>query len=150
MNLPTWKTLAQLLNAMSGTELFMQCYFDTVNWNCALRGFLLLCFAGTYIDKKCPFTGNVSIRGRILSGTCHSAKMNRTIIVRRDYLHYVKKYQRQVLIYLIHLNYCVEYSANLLLLLPLYFISFFGLATWLSTRNPRVVSCDSENVSTVL
>ena len=24
--------------------------------------------AGTYIDKKCPFTGNVSIRGRILSG----------------------------------------------------------------------------------
>ncbi|RWR82903.1 40S ribosomal protein S11 [Cinnamomum micranthum f. kanehirae] len=43
---------------------------------------------GTYIDKKCPFTGNVSIRGRILSGTCHSAKMNRTIIVRRDYLHY--------------------------------------------------------------
>lgn len=24
---------------------------------------------GTYIDKKCPFTGNVSIRGRILSGT---------------------------------------------------------------------------------
>ncbi|KAJ6344456.1 hypothetical protein OIU76_006054 [Salix suchowensis] len=29
---------------------------------------------GTYIDKKCPFTGMVSIRGRILSGTCHSAK----------------------------------------------------------------------------
>ncbi|KAE9448271.1 hypothetical protein C3L33_19846, partial [Rhododendron williamsianum] len=51
-------------------------------------------FAGTYIDKKCPFTGNVSIRGRIISGTCHSAKMVRTIIVRRNYLHYVKKYQR--------------------------------------------------------
>ncbi|RAL37922.1 hypothetical protein DM860_000616 [Cuscuta australis] len=49
---------------------------------------------GTYIDKKCPFTGNVSIRGRILAGTCHSAKMNRTIIVRRNYLHFVKKYQR--------------------------------------------------------
>ncbi|XP_042400687.1 40S ribosomal protein S11 [Zingiber officinale] len=49
---------------------------------------------GTYIDKKCPFTGTVSIRGRILAGTCHSAKMNRTIIVRRNYLHYVKKYQR--------------------------------------------------------
>ncbi|KAE9602333.1 putative ribosomal protein S17/S11 [Lupinus albus] len=49
---------------------------------------------GTYIDKKCPFTGNVSIRGRILSGTCHSAKMNRTIIVRRNYLHFIKKYQR--------------------------------------------------------
>ncbi|KAI4313563.1 hypothetical protein L6164_026528 [Bauhinia variegata] len=48
-----------------------------------------------YIDKKCPFTGTVSIRGRILAGTCHSAKMNRTIIVRRIYLHYIKKYQRQ-------------------------------------------------------
>ncbi|XP_059302014.1 small ribosomal subunit protein uS17-like [Lycium ferocissimum] len=52
----------------------------------------------TYIDKKCPFTGNVSIRGRILAGTCHSAKMNRTIIVRRNYLHYVMKYQRQELV----------------------------------------------------
>uniref|UniRef100_A0A0E0DIA0 Small ribosomal subunit protein uS17 N-terminal domain-containing protein n=1 Tax=Oryza meridionalis TaxID=40149 RepID=A0A0E0DIA0_9ORYZ len=51
---------------------------------------------GTYIDKKCPFTGTVSIRGRIIAGTCHSAKMNRTIIVRRNYLHFVKKYQRQV------------------------------------------------------
>ncbi|KAL9253188.1 Small ribosomal subunit protein uS17z-like protein [Drosera capensis] len=40
---------------------------------------------GTYIDKKCPFTGTLSIRGRILAGTCH---------VRRDYLHYIKKYQR--------------------------------------------------------
>ncbi|KAF5198849.1 40S ribosomal protein S11 [Thalictrum thalictroides] len=49
---------------------------------------------GTYIDKKCPFTGDVSIRGRILAGTCHSAKMVRTIIVRRNYLHFVKKYQR--------------------------------------------------------
>ncbi|CAI7890047.1 unnamed protein product [Closterium sp. NIES-53] len=39
---------------------------------------------GTYIDKKCPFTGNVSIRGRILSGTVLSTKMNRTITIRRD------------------------------------------------------------------
>lgn len=53
------------------------------------------CVAGTYIDKKCPFTGTVSIRGRILAGTCHSAKMMRTIVVRRNYLHFVKKYQRQ-------------------------------------------------------
>lgn len=49
---------------------------------------------GTYIDKKCPFTGNVSIRGRILTGTVASAKMHRTLIVRRDYLHFIQKYQR--------------------------------------------------------
>merc|ERR1711921_1674 len=49
---------------------------------------------GNYIDKKCPFTGNVSIRGRILTGIVKSLKMKRTIILRRDYLHYIKKYQR--------------------------------------------------------
>jgi len=49
---------------------------------------------GKYIDKKCPFTGNVSIRGRILRGVVVSTKMKRTIVVRRDYLHYVPKYNR--------------------------------------------------------
>uniref|UniRef100_A0A914UWR4 Small ribosomal subunit protein uS17 n=1 Tax=Plectus sambesii TaxID=2011161 RepID=A0A914UWR4_9BILA len=49
---------------------------------------------GTYIDKKCPFTGNISIRGRILSGVVVKNKMQRTIVIRRDYLHFVKKYRR--------------------------------------------------------
>ena len=49
---------------------------------------------GTYVDKKCPFTGNVSIRGRIFRGMIVSNKMTRTIIVRRHYLHYIKKYNR--------------------------------------------------------
>jgi len=49
---------------------------------------------GTYVDKKCPFTGNVSIRGRILKGLVKSTKMKNTIIVRRDYLHYITKYRR--------------------------------------------------------
>ena len=49
---------------------------------------------GNYVDKKCPFTGNVSIRGRILKGQVISTKMKRTIIVRRDYLHFIKKYRR--------------------------------------------------------
>ncbi|KAI0726165.1 40S ribosomal protein S11 [Fomitopsis betulina] len=50
--------------------------------------------SGTYIDKKCPFTGDVSIRGRILTGRVVSTKMTRTIIIRRDYLHYIPKYNR--------------------------------------------------------
>ncbi|GAM26211.1 hypothetical protein SAMD00019534_093860, partial [Acytostelium subglobosum LB1] len=49
---------------------------------------------GTYIDKKCPFTSNVSIRGTILKGVVVSTKMRRTIIMRRDYLHYIRKYNR--------------------------------------------------------
>lgn len=32
---------------------------------------------GTYVDKKCPFTSNVSIRGRILKGTTHETRRAR-------------------------------------------------------------------------
>ncbi|KAA6396824.1 MAG: putative 40S ribosomal protein S11 [Streblomastix strix] len=49
---------------------------------------------GTYVDKKCPFTGNVSIRGHILRGVVKSTAMKRTIVIRRDYLHYRPKYSR--------------------------------------------------------
>ena len=45
-------------------------------------------------DKKCPFTGLVSIRGRILTGTVVSTKMHRTVIIRREYLHFIPKYAR--------------------------------------------------------
>merc|ERR1711971_853157 len=53
-----------------------------------------LALEGSYVDKKCPFTGNVSIRGRILKGMVISTKMTRTVVIRRDYLHYIKKYRR--------------------------------------------------------
>ena len=46
------------------------------------------------LDKKCPFTGLVSIRGRILTGTVVSTKMHRTLVIRREYLHFVPKYSR--------------------------------------------------------
>jgi small subunit ribosomal protein S11e len=49
---------------------------------------------GNYIDRKCPFTGNVSIRGRLMRGVVVSTKMRRTVIVRRDYLHWIAKYKR--------------------------------------------------------
>merc|ERR1711913_246405 len=49
---------------------------------------------GTFIDKKCPFTGGVSIRGRLLTGVVTKLKMQRTCTIRRDYLHYIKKYAR--------------------------------------------------------
>merc|ERR1712164_183839 len=49
---------------------------------------------GRYIDKKCPFTGQVSIRGKILRGVVHRTFMKNTITIRRDYLHYIKKYRR--------------------------------------------------------
>jgi len=45
-------------------------------------------------DKNCPFHGQLSIRGRILDGIVVSAKMDKTVIVRRDYLYYVPKFKR--------------------------------------------------------
>ncbi|KAJ6665780.1 hypothetical protein lerEdw1_001252 [Lerista edwardsae] len=49
---------------------------------------------GTRIDKKCPFTGNMSICGRILSGVVTKMKMQHIIVIRRDYLHYISKYNQ--------------------------------------------------------
>jgi small subunit ribosomal protein S11e len=49
---------------------------------------------GHYVDKKCPFTSDVSIRGRIFKGVVISTKMKNTIVIRRDYLHFIKKYNR--------------------------------------------------------
>lgn len=53
-------------------------------------------------DKKCPFTGDVSIRGRILTGRVVSTKMTRTIIIRRDYLHYIPKYSTYDVVMLLY------------------------------------------------
>merc|ERR1711918_196655 len=50
--------------------------------------------AKKYIGKKCPFTSSVNIRGRILKGMVISTKMQRTVVLRRNYLHYIKKYKR--------------------------------------------------------
>lgn len=45
-------------------------------------------------DPKCPFHGHLKVRGIILTGIVYKRKMTRTVIVRREYLHYVRKYKR--------------------------------------------------------
>ncbi len=45
-------------------------------------------------DSNCPFHGTLAVRGRSLDGLVISAKMDKTAIIRRDYLHYVPKYKR--------------------------------------------------------
>jgi small subunit ribosomal protein S17 len=45
-------------------------------------------------DKNCPFHGTLSVRGRVLDGVVISAKMDKTAVIRRDYLHYVPKFKR--------------------------------------------------------
>ncbi|MEN2975048.1 MAG: 30S ribosomal protein S17 [Candidatus Caldarchaeales archaeon] len=45
-------------------------------------------------DPDCPFHGYLKIRGVILTGTVYKKKMPKTVIVRREYLHYIRKYKR--------------------------------------------------------
>ncbi len=45
-------------------------------------------------DRNCPFHGDLAVRGRVLEGVVVSAKMDKTVIVKRDYLHYVPKFMR--------------------------------------------------------
>ncbi|MCF2144223.1 MAG: 30S ribosomal protein S17 [Candidatus Heimdallarchaeota archaeon] len=45
-------------------------------------------------DVNCPFHGSLRVRGRILTGTVVSHKMQKSVVVRRDYLSFVKKYKR--------------------------------------------------------
>ena len=45
-------------------------------------------------DLTCPFHGKLSLRGHSQEGIVVSAKMENTVIVRRDYLNYVAKYRR--------------------------------------------------------
>ncbi|MGF3523114.1 MAG: 30S ribosomal protein S17 [Candidatus Bathyarchaeia archaeon] len=45
-------------------------------------------------DKNCPFHGALSVRGRVLEGTVVSAKMDKTVIVEREYMQFSTKYVR--------------------------------------------------------
>ncbi|MHA1688574.1 MAG: 30S ribosomal protein S17 [Promethearchaeota archaeon] len=45
-------------------------------------------------DVNCPFHGTTRIRGRILKGVVVNKNSRNTVIIKRDYVHFVKKYQR--------------------------------------------------------
>lgn len=45
-------------------------------------------------DSRCPFHGQLSVRGAVLSGTVVSAKMQSTVVVEREYMRYIPKYER--------------------------------------------------------
>jgi len=45
-------------------------------------------------DPYCPRHGNIPVRGTVIVGVVEKARMQGTVVVRRDYLHYLKKYKR--------------------------------------------------------
>jgi small subunit ribosomal protein S17 len=45
-------------------------------------------------DQNCPFHGTLSVRGRVFEGVVATSKMDKTVIVKREYLHFSPKFVR--------------------------------------------------------
>jgi small subunit ribosomal protein S17 len=45
-------------------------------------------------DPKCPFHGDIKVRGTVLDGEIVSAKMQGTVVVRKERFRYIQKYER--------------------------------------------------------
>ena len=45
-------------------------------------------------DNNCPFHGTLPIRGQIITGIVDSKKMDNSIVVKKEFRHYVPKYER--------------------------------------------------------
>jgi small subunit ribosomal protein S17 len=45
-------------------------------------------------DVKCPFHGRLSVRGQMLEGIVVSTRMQNTVVVERQYLRFIQKYER--------------------------------------------------------
>ena len=45
-------------------------------------------------DINCPFHGTLSIRGQVIKGIVVSDKQQDTISVKKEFMHFVKKYER--------------------------------------------------------
>ena len=45
-------------------------------------------------DKNCPFHGTLSVRGRVFEGVVATSKMDKTVIVEREYLQFSPKFVR--------------------------------------------------------
>lgn len=45
-------------------------------------------------DPKCPFHGRLSVRGQTLEGVVVSTRMQNTVVIEREHLRYMRKYER--------------------------------------------------------
>ncbi len=62
-------------------------------------------------DKNCPFHGRLAVRGHIINGIVVSDKMDKSVVVQREYMKHIKKYERsekRTRKYLAHLPPCVK------------------------------------------
>ncbi len=66
-------------------------------------------------DPNCPFHGTLSLRGIILDAQVVSRKMDKTVVVKKERVHFVEKYQRyekRTSRYLAHHPPCIEFEVG--------------------------------------
>jgi small subunit ribosomal protein S17 len=66
-------------------------------------------------DKNCPFHGILPVRGQVITGIVLSSKMQDTILVKREYMSYVPKYERyekRTSKYSAHCSPCIKVKAG--------------------------------------
>lgn len=49
---------------------------------------------GVCDDPCCPFHGTLPVRGQIIDGVVATVRMNKTVVVERQFMKYVNKYER--------------------------------------------------------
>jgi len=62
-------------------------------------------------DLNCPFHGTLPVRGQIITGEVISTKMQGSLSVKKEFMHYVKKYERyekRTSTYLAHCPPCMK------------------------------------------
>ena len=62
-------------------------------------------------DPNCPWHGHLKVRGVVIKGVVVSTAMQRTVVVEKERLHYVPKYERyekRTSRYKAHLPPCIE------------------------------------------
>ncbi|MEZ0290463.1 MAG: 30S ribosomal protein S17 [Sulfolobales archaeon] len=45
-------------------------------------------------DPACPWHGSISVRGQLIEGVVVKSRMQRTVVVMREYVRYIPKYMR--------------------------------------------------------
>ncbi|NPV50479.1 MAG: 30S ribosomal protein S17 [Candidatus Methanofastidiosum sp.] len=45
-------------------------------------------------NEKCPFHGTLPVRGKLMEGKIVSDKMNKTVVVKKEYMTKLDKYER--------------------------------------------------------
>jgi len=66
-------------------------------------------------DIHCPFHGTLPVRGQIITGVVASKKMQHAILVKREYMHLVPKYERyekRTSLYAAHCPPCLDVAVG--------------------------------------